>query len=346
MSALWQGFDYRWRATPHRLNEMSSLLRGLEYERGELRGEQLSRFSVGKVPDQGLAVSFATPLWAPGMQWIEGRVEAVLAAAIGVPAAWEGPPVRLRLPGRVQRAEEVGLVLRGFELSCTSHAAGVHPRGFGLELARLEVEEGWLSFCPRAFVAASNSPDRFTADRGVYRYRLGIPYAVLLAPGRLHCTRAAVLEHTYGHPRQGLVMGQPRAGLAPRLELQGVPERFEAAAIGLHGLAWSLGERQPGVQAWSQRQGRFLRRLRSSVHDMRYDPATGRAEARIAARFSNRGTLSYGTAVEHQLWPTLIQLQGGWVGEARRLEARLPTGIGAGAERRQRFAWPLPEDKS
>ncbi len=321
--ALWQGFDFAWRAAPHRLNHIASVLRDVHADATGVQGTHAVRFSVGRVPDRGLATTLVTPVRADGAVWVEGTAVVELCAELGRAVSRVGAPVEVPLPpGLRPRPEDVAVLLRGFDLACTSHPAGVHPEGFGVRLTNVAVSGDTLQFTPRLFVAAGNSPDVITSSKGAYAYRFTLPYAVLAGPpGALRATPAT--EHLHRHARGPTAPGT--------IDVLGVPA-FSHAAFGVRGFAWRLVHR-----ARSGRNARFLRRLRVEVGGLTYDPASGAASGRTHLEFSNRGLIAYGCDVSHRLWPVLVQLRGA-VGPQQRLDAAIPTGIGAGSHVETPFA--------
>lgn len=295
-TAVWQGFEFTWLRTPHRLNRLGSWLDELEHDSEGTRGTARACLTVGRVPDRGRARTWLAAFSAPDVRFVDGELELELAARVGEEALQRGELVRHALDGAAPEASTV--ILRGFELVCTSHPAGVHAQGLGMRLGGLRAGGGWVSFVPEFLVHANNSPDPLTTWSGEYRYRVRMLYTVVLgAPGALAAsvprndTACVALDH-----------GRERPALGP-FEARGRPG-FENGVIALRGF-WFQQRHQGG----SKRDGRYLRQLEARVEERSYDPRRGCAEWHPHCWFSNAGMVSYPVRAEHRLWTTLLQFR-------------------------------------
>jgi len=296
-TAVWQGFELTWLRTPHRLNRLGSWIDDIEHDEGGTRGTTRASLTVGRVPDRGRARTWVAAFSSPDLRFVDGEIEVELAARVGEPALYRGERVLHPLAGAAPEASTV--ILRGFELGCTSHAAGVHAQGLGMRLDRVRTHGGCVSFVPEILVHANNSPDPLTTWSGEYRYRARMLYTVVLgAPGALApCARrddapCVALDHAKERPALVPRHTRGRAG-------------FENAVVALRGF-W-FEQRYCG--GW-QRDGRYLRQLAARVEDRAYDPHQGQAEWHPHCWFSNAGMVSYPVRAEHRLWTTLLQFHG------------------------------------
>lgn len=294
--ALWQGFDFSWDRAAHRLNALASRIDGdtVHHE-----------FTVGRVPDSGVARTWVTHVDADGLATHHGRSTVTVTAVLGRRATAEATEVCIPLPdGHTGSA-----VLSGFSLRCASCHVGLHTRGFGIGLASVELRKGTLRFRPQAWVHAANSPDPITTGGGVYSYDVDLEWTALSgSPDHVAFQTQSAILHT--HRGSASTTDQ---------ELRDTPMRH--AVLGVRGLA--IEQRWRG--RWG-RDGRFVRHLQSGVDDL---IRATRARFRPHLHFSNRGVITYPIDVEHRLWTTLVGFQSG-ESKRERVESRIATGIGAG----------------
>lgn len=328
-SVFWQGFAFTWQRTPHRLNHLGNWLEGLSHDGGGPKGRAVSRLTVGRVPDTGIVRTYLAGLACADVRFVDGTVELEIGAAVGEAALRDGPRVDLPLDGADPRTATV--VLRGFDLVCTSHTAGVHMQGLGARLKDIRCADGTLSFVPELFLQANNSPDPLTTWRGGFSYRMSLHYtAVLPAPRAAACTlsphdRACVeIDH-----------GKRPPGLLPRV-VQG-QEGFDSGVLGLRGFRFDQLHRG----RWA-RDGRYLRQFHVQIRDPVYDPRSGRLLWHPHAWFSNAGVVAYPVRVAHRLWTTLLQFRGPCEARHHVVEHQFGTGL-SGQTQERPFALPLPD---
>ncbi|TNE88901.1 MAG: hypothetical protein EP330_12880 [Deltaproteobacteria bacterium] len=293
MVSVWQGFDFSWDNAPHRLNELTSVTEGDQVRHA---------FTVGRVPDTGLARSWVTRLAADGVRAIDGCSRVELHAPLGERAAGGTGVVRVPVVGAATA------ILRGFSLKCESCDVGLHTRGFGIDLEDLRVRDGFLEFSPTAWVHAANSPDPITTGRGDYAYSIELEWSVLSgAPDAVSFAEATPVVHRH--------RGRP-SDLVGELADPGT----DHAVLGVRGL--SVSQEYRG--RWG-RDGRFLRRVQAGVDDV--DHRAGRFRPHL--HFTNKGWITYPVQVEQRLHTTLIGFSSGEA-KRQRVETRIRTGIGDG----------------
>ncbi|MCO4747495.1 MAG: hypothetical protein KC912_22025 [Proteobacteria bacterium] len=295
--AIWQGFDFHWDHAPHRLNGLTSKI-------VEDRVEHV--FTVGRVPDRGLARTWVTRVDAEGLRSVHGSSTVTATSLLGRRATSDALPVRVPLPD----AEGATVVLQGFSIRCLSSSVGLHTRGFGVRLSDPRVHRGGLVFRPEAWVHAANSPDLLTSGGGIYSYEVELAWTVLSGTAdKVSFERGRPVVHRH-RGRSSEIAGELRdSGL-------------EHAVLGVQGFA--VDQRFSGRFG---RDGRFIRRVQTGVDDL--SRGERRARYRPHLHFSNRGVITYPIDVEHRLWTTLVGFRDG---EARRqrVETPISTGIGAG----------------
>jgi len=321
-TGVWQGFDFVWSSTPHRVHRLGSWLDDLHGDDQGLRGRCETRFSVGRVPDSGTTRTHVGGIRSRHLRFSEGSASVSLGAENGEAAEVDGERIEVGLDGAGT------VILRGFELTCTSHEMGIHPQGFGIQLRQIRVRDGRVGFTPRFYVHAANSPDFVTGWSGAYRFTFEAKYTVICGPPEevrfgLPCDDAACSE--VGHRRRERPVGTG--------QIAGERGRYRRANLGLRGFRW---EQQH--QSWGGRNGRFLRRLESHLGARRYDPEQGVMAFEPRMNFSNDGLIPYPVRARHQMWCTLIQHRDERP-ELPRLEIAhdIRTGVGAGAEGRSVF---------
>ena len=312
---LWQGFDCRWLSAPHRLNHITSAVDTKDTaDQATLR----TRFTVGRVPDRGTLTTRVAGLHAPGVAFIDGEVRAILLATAGQVALFEGAPITVPLPTGPDTVATI--VLRGFEIGCTSSPVGLHAQGFGVQLADAKVVGSALRFVPRMFVHATPSPDLLTGWRGVYSYEMVAPYTVIYgaaerlavhAPGSP--TASAHRKHRRPTSHSGTISGHGG-------------DRFAFGATAIHGFSWSLGHR-----GRFGRDGRFLRHLATWIDASEYDAARGAMDITSRLAFSNKGLLTYGVQARQRLWTTVLQVCDGATRPSQAVTTKIATGLGDGA---------------
>lgn len=320
-TALWHGFDCRWVSAPHRLNHITSAIDPSEGTRGTLR----TRFTVGRVPDRGSITTRVAGLHAPGVSFVDGQARATLFATAGQVALYEGRPLSVPLPeGRDTVAT---VILRGFEIACTTSHVGLHAQGFGVQLAHAQVVDGALRFTPRMFVHATPSPDLLTGWRGVYGYEMAAPYTVVYGPSSqlaVHRTgrptASAHRRHRRPTTHQGTVSGHGG-------------RRFRFGATAIHGFSWSLGHR-----GRFGRDGRFIRHLATWIDTAAYDADHGATAIKSYLAFSNKGWVTYGVEARQRLWTTVLQLRDGAYIPSHSMTTKIATGLGDGASEVRGFA--------
>lgn len=323
-TAIWQGFEVTWLRTPHRLNRLGSWLEDIEHDEAGTRGTARARLTVGRVPDRGRARTWVAAFSAPDVCFVDAELEVELGAGVGREALHRGGPVTHPLMGAAPGASTV--VLRGFELACTSHPAGVHTQGLGMRIAELRIGRGALSFVPEILVHANNSPDPLTTWSGEYRYRVRMFYTVILgAPGAL----VASPRHD-DEACASIAHASERPPLLSR-RTQGRPG-FENGVTALRGFWFQ----QRGREGW-RRDGRYLRQLEARVEDRAYDPNDGSIAWHPRCWFSNSGLVRYPVRAEHHLWTTLLQFRD----PARVRRETIEQGVGwrGGDELATRFAF-------
>lgn len=295
-TAVWQGFEVTWLRTPHRLNHLGSWLDDIEHDEEGTRGTARARLTVGRVPDRGRARTWVAAFTAPDVRFVDAELEVELAAGVGQEALHRGERVAHPLLGAAPEASTV--ILRGFELVCTSHGAGVHAQGLGMRITDVRARSGAVSFVPEILVHGNNSPDPLTTWSGEYRFRARMLYTVVLgAPGALVPSRRGDDEAC-----AALAHANERPALLPR-ETRGRPG-FENGVTALRGFWFQ----QRWCGGW-QRDGRYLRQLEARVEDRDYDPFEGRIAWHPHCWFSNSGMVSYPVRAEHRLWTTLLQFR-------------------------------------
>ena len=314
-SAIWQGFDFHWKRAPHRLNHLESYLEGLTVDKGAIGGTSRTRFSVGRVPDSGLVRTFVAGIRSPAIEFAEGEVEALAEGMVGEAVEVDGPRVCVPLKDSVAHAT---VILRGFRLGCTTSAVGVHPYGLGVSLVDISHRDHCLEFLPRFYVAADRSPDWFTRWKGLYAFKVTACFTVLTAPeGQMSMSgeKCSVVRHD--SKSRGEVV----------VEHLGRSQSFNRAFVGIRGFRWTLNR-------WGRvaHNGRFIRQFQAFVHNLDYDAHTGRAEFAMRLWLSNRGLITHGIDVEHQLCTSLIQYHDSQPPiESTIVEKRVKSGIGKGA---------------
>ncbi len=322
-TGVWQGFDFEWAKTPHRVHRLASWIDDLEAEDGNISGSCASHFSVGRVPDAGVARTYIGGVRGHQMRFREGSSSVSLGAYNGEAARVDGERVEVQVEG------EATAILRGFRLSCTSHESGIHPQGFGVRLCEIENgEEGCLSFTPSFYVHAANSPDIVTGWKGEYHFEFEAMYSVLYGPSdevafRVPCNNSVCAE--VGHKRKQ----RPEAPA----RINGHPERFNHGALAMRGFCWEQQHR-----SWGNRNGRFMRRFEAHLGDQDYNSRSGTVDFKPRMNFSNDGLIPYPVRAQHQMWTTLIQYNDGRPGlEQHEAKHGIPTGIGEGAVGFSRF---------
>lgn len=315
-AVVWQGFDFEWLRTPHRLNAIGSTVVGAwDMATGVLSGSHRARFSVGRVPDQGVARTWLTGIRSPSLLFWDGEAVAHLEADIGHPASARGDRVEVALPPGLRAT----VILRGFELLCRSCPVGLHTQGFGVSLSEVARTPRGLSFVPETFVHASNSPDPITSGRGGYAYDVHVHYTVIAGPEDQVAFDEhpddTPLRHRHTHRRGGPPLEVVHRALDP----------LERSVLAIRGFRWQQLHRG----RWG-RDGRFVRRLQAFLPQV--ERADGELRCRPQLHFSNRGAIAYAVDAEHHLWTTLIRHRDDRPHlPHERLEVHLPTGIGEGA---------------
>jgi len=321
-TGIWQGFDFEWAKTSHRVHWLASWIDDLEGDASGVRGSCASRFSVGRVPDAGVARTYVGGIRAKNLRFQEGSASVALGATNGVASEVDGARVEICADGAAT------VVLRGFRLSCTSHEAGIHPQGFGVQLRNIDPQIGGLSFTPRFYVHATNSPDIVTGWKGEYQFEFEAMYTVVSGPSEavafeIPCQEKACAE--VAHVR--------RERPTSRARLWGRSRQFNHGIVGLRGFRWEQHHR-----SWWDRNGRFLRRFEAHTGDQVYDPESGALEFEPRMNFSNNGMVPYPVHAQHRMWTTLIQ----YADDRPRLQRqevahKISSGIGEGAEGFSRF---------
>jgi hypothetical protein len=328
-TGLWQGFDFSWANTPHRVHRLGSWLDGVTEGDGPIRGRCESRFSVGRVPDAGLVKTHVRGIRSRALRFQEGSVTAVLGATNGEAAELDGERINISVHG------DATVVLRGFQLVCTSHDRGIHPQGFGVHLRRIVAGEGVLSFTPHFFVHAANSPDVVTGWRGDFRFEVEAMYTVVSG-----CRGEVAFGHASAAEACATIDHRRRERPVATARVAGHPGRYPHGVLGLRGFRWEQRH-----ASWQGRNGRFLRRLEAHLGDRNYDPADGMMAFHPRMNFSNDGLIPYPVRARHQLWSTLIQYRDDRPGLAPvEIAHRIATGVGVGAEGRSLFELCAPEE--
>jgi len=328
-TGVWQGFDFAWSRTPHRVHRLGSWLDDLHGDELGVRGRCETRFSVGRVPDSGVARTHIGGIRSRALRFREGSVSVSLGASNGEAAEIDGARVEVEIDG------DATAILRGFELTCTSHETGIHPQGFGVQLRRIASHDGVLSFTPRFYVHAANSPDIVTGWRGDFQFSFEARYTVL--SGRpdavsfeLPCDDRACAEIGHGRRERPVSAGR----------IAGQPERYRHGVLGLRGFRW---EQQH--QSWRGRNGRFLRRLEAHMGERRYDPHGGVMDFKPRMSFSNDGLIPYPVRAQHRMWCTLIQYRDDRPRLApQEIAHTITSGVGDGAEGRSVFELGPPQE--
>lgn len=289
-TALWQGFDLEWENTSHRLKNLGSNLDALSADDRGLTGVVRSRATVGKVPDRGAVRTRVGGIRSRNLHFVEGEATGSVEGWRGEKARFSGERVVVEVPGAT--VEGATAVLRGFDLGCTSHSAGIHPQGISIGLTDLRVEDGAVSFAPRAWVKANVSPDLLTGWRKGFAFDVRVLYTVISdAEASIHhrAEPCARVEHRRKERSEARVEHRGRGG-------------YSHAAVGVRGFCWDQCHRGP-----FGRNGRFVRRLQAVVDRVDYDPETGSCAIEPRLWFSNDGMVPYPTRSEHRLWTTLIE---------------------------------------
>lgn len=308
--AMWQGFDFAWQRTPHRLNQLGSWV-----EETPEGAHAAARLTLGRVPDRGRARVHVAELSAPGIRGRSGDVRVRLAGSPGEGMTVRSAPVAVPLGGADPSSSTV--VLRGFELCCRSHPAGVHIQGFGLRVDDIRAEDHTLTFVAELYLRANHSPDPLTRWRGDVVFDARLFYTALLADrGALAPRRPATRpcatvrhDHRMPPPTSQEVMGDPR---------------FRGGALALRGFRFE----QLHQGRW-RRDGRYLRRFHLWLGAPAWDGSTARMRWAPMAWFSNAGMVAYPLHAEHRLWTTLIQTRDPVALRRRVVEFGVRTGLEA-----------------
>ena len=321
-TGIWQGFDFEWSKTSHRVHRLASWLDDLEGDEAGVRGSCASRFSVGRVPDAGVARTYVGGIRSRHLRFREGSAAIELGATNGEAAELDGERVEVAAGGAAT------VVLRGFRLRCTSHDAGIHPQGFGVQLRDISREAGSLSFTPRFYVHATNSPDFVTGWKGQYHSKFEALYTVVSGP-----SEAVSFAIPCNEQPCAAVAHVRRDRLEAEASVAGHSRLFSHGTVGLRGFRWEQKHRS----RWD-RNGRFMRRFEAHTGHQDYDADTGVARFKPRMFFSNDGMIPYPVRAEHKMWTTLIQ----YSDDRPRLDRRevahqIKSGVGEGAEGFSRF---------
>ena len=325
-TAIWQGFDFEWSNTPHRLHNFGSWLVDLQTQNGQIQGACETSFTVGRVPDTGVAKTWIKPIRSPDLRFHEGAQTLEITAVIGQSAETIGTLIEVQLaPNQTGTA-----VLRGFHIRCVSHPMGLHPEGMGVRLTELSNEGQKVRFIPVFFFHATNSPDIVTTGSGPVVFTCEVLYTVVVA-------ERETVKLTVPCNQNPCVTHQHRRGEVQKLSttLQGVAQpSLNHGVIGVRGFVWR--QQHP---SYFQRNGRFIRRYQMHTGAMQYDAALGKSQIKPRLHFCNNGLIPYPIQAHHQLWTTLIQYRDERPALAARVEEHaIKTGVGEGGLGRSRFA--------
>jgi hypothetical protein len=305
---LWQGFDYSWHGTPHRLNQFGSILRDVVGSNDQVHGRYVSHFSPGNVPDRARADTLVSTVGAQALQAVHGAVTQRVDGVMGTAATVRGPLVQVPLPVVAGAALAAVPLLFGFDLK--SDGKSTHTRGFGFRIADPRIDGNVVSFRPEYFLFPDRSPDPLTSDADRFAYDMTLAYAVLYG-------RADDVVLT-----DGVVQARADSAVEPlrlSVRVDGAPNRSHAA-VGLRGFRWTI------TDARRQPKGRYLRRVVSAVEALRHEPSTGQAHFDARLLFSNDGLIAYDHHDELLLEHTLVQYDAGSAPVARRLTNELEVG--------------------
>lgn len=329
--AIWQGFDYSWQGSSHRVNRLACSIDSFnQTPQGQVSGRYTSVMKFGEYGDVGDAFTSFSRINCDRMSFVHGTVEETLSAAVGTATRKVGTPISVTVPstpetggapakgggGRIDEPQQARILsaptqaatalLRGFSVRCLSHPAGITTRGFGVDLINQRREGPQFVFEPTYEIAPDNNPDRPSQDPPIYRYALRVFYTVLIAPPTdARFTRnpesSSPFLSRYDGPKD-VPLQRPIDVQGPAAGPQGA---FAHAVLGIHGFQWRLYS-WPGTA----RDGRYLRRLLFTLKDAGYTSQSGTATVLFATLFSNEAAISYGYDAEHTLGVTLIQYNG------------------------------------
>jgi hypothetical protein len=304
-SVIWQGFDYGWQGEPHRISRFDSHLDSFALQSdGKVHARYLTAFGVGNVDDVGDAFTYVASVKAMPFHFIYGYTSQTLAAEQGTPTAVDGERVSVVLPEGLGAGVVATPLLRGFGITSANFEPGFHTRGFGVELNDPRLEGNSLSFVPRFFVHAEQSPDPLT--QGIfskapqdYRYTMTANFTIVAAPA------SAAYITVAPSPAPTVVARYQGPGTPQEVNALMLGQRdgaFSRAVIGVRGFRWQLKPWSP-----TNHDGRYLRRLQCFVSNHGYNPETGTATFIAHLWFTNQGAVPYGFDAEHLLWTTLVQ---------------------------------------
>ncbi len=297
---LLQGFGFRWKTRPHRINELGVELSG---SKGCLRIQGGSWADGQEGSDQAELSLFTAQIASEGIQVIHGSTPwSTLTGTKGQPAAaTESVTLSLTSLG-LGSAQQVAVLLRGFELDTSvTHEDGYTTRGFGVRIVDASVSGETLAFSAWMRLEAGAVPDRIQ-NLASYGSKARVHYAVVgLSAGAVS---SKIVEYTLKYPA-GVSPTQPHASESLQsVSIQGAPG-YGLGIVGLAGFDFTLN---PNVSVWP---GRYLREVAVRLHGFEYEVASGEMKLKCDGYFSNSGPVTWELTNQFSADLILIQMPSG-----------------------------------
>ncbi len=312
---LWSGFRHTWDDHPHRLSQLGSAFKSIDYHEGSstVGARHSARFRVGAVNDTGYVRSKGQYVKSAALGFHHGSVTSSCLETGG--RVGEEAVVRCHRSidlGAIDfDYDQVTVVLRGFEVHSTSYDTGYNTRGFTVRVIP-DGREGDRYYFDALFkVHPEHSPDRPLIDDRCgngshcqyYSYRAKIYYTLV----GVNDDDGNIEESGYNSYGQYVRMSPFKipslASSSSRWDsIQGEPD-FRRALVAMQGFSWHLG-------AWgrTRKDGRYIRDLRFDISSLDYDRASGQARFKTNMYFHNSGAWPYGFNANYKMWTTLIQV--------------------------------------